>query len=121
MGSTSEYMQEVSVKVDSDQIAAIRRAHEIINQTDDQIATGVVVSYLERCRAKPHLSICSYAYTNLDKTDKNARITITLTEGQWKLIDDLCTSKRTGAAVGGRGKLIRWIIADTAEQLGYPR
>lgn len=116
MSKSSDHMQRVSMKVNSEQIAVIRRAFEIVGQTDDQIATGVVVNYMERCRAKPHLSITSYAYADLNESDEYSRLDITLTEGQLRLLDKICAKKREA-----RGKLIRWIIADTAEQAGYPR
>ena len=116
MTDSSDCLQVVMMHINTDQIAAIRRAHEVVGQTDDQIASGVVLSYVERCLAKPHLDICSWAYVSTADYYDNAVLKLSLSEGQWRKIDEVCTKKRID-----RAGLIRWIIADTAVQAGYPR
>ena len=114
MTDSSECMQTVALRLNGDQIAIIRQAHEIIDQTDDQIATGVIVSYIERSLAKPHLSIHSWAYVS--QSDHDLNLDITMTEGQWRRLDKISDAKRIS-----RLMLIRWIVADTAVDVGYPR
>ena len=116
MTDSSECMQTVALRLNGDQIAIIRQAHEIVDQTDDQIATGVVVSYIERSLAKPHLSIHSWAYVPQTDQDNDLTLKITMTEGQWRRLDKIADSKRMT-----RLMLIYWIIADTAVDVGYPR
>lgn len=109
-------MQRVSLQLNKEQIDVIRAAHEVVGQTDDQIASAVVVSYIERSLAKPHLDICSWAYVSPIDSDDQVRLNLTMTEGQWRRLDNICATKRMGRAI-----FIRWIIADTAVKVGYPR
>ena len=116
MADHSTHTQKVPVRVNTEQIGVIRKDYAIIEQTNDQIASGVVVSYIERCLAKPHLDITSWAYVEPINREDTEKLNVVLTEGQWKRIDELCVLKHIG-----REQLIRWIIADTAVAAGYPR
>jgi hypothetical protein len=116
VAGSSEYIQRVSVQLSKKQIAVIRQDYAAIDQTDEQIASGVVVSYLERSFASPHQTIWSWAYASPTGRDDTVRLYLSMTEGQWRRLDDICTAKRIG-----RAALIRWIIADTAVMAGYPR
>ena len=112
MSEPTKCPKSISVTLNIDHIVAIKKANEILHQSDEQVATGVIVSFIEGSWAGRSLSLWSWAYA-IPPRDKVVRLNISLTDGQDRRLEEI----RLKIGIG-KTNLIRWIVAETAAHTG---